>query len=102
MPWNIHNLLKPSLAAPLDTSNDCELARKHLTHLPRATINESLHQKRQEEIISPIGTMYLPHLLRISNINWVPTFTQICQKTRLKFHNDHSWFHCHELSHAQR
>jgi len=102
MPWNIHNLLKPSLAAPLDTSNDCELAHKHLTHLPHATINESLHQKRQEEIISPIGAMYLPHLFKDFQYQLGSNLHTNLSKNTSKFHNDHSWFHCHEPSHAQR
>jgi hypothetical protein len=64
MPWNRRNPLRPSLAIPLDTSNGCELACKHPIHLPHAIINESLHQKRLEEILSLIRIMYLPHLFK--------------------------------------
>jgi hypothetical protein len=37
MPWNGHDLLTPSLFAPLDTSNGYELAHRHLAHLLHAT-----------------------------------------------------------------
>jgi hypothetical protein len=52
-----HNHLRPSLVAPSDTSNSCELACKHPIHLPHATKNESLYQKTLEEILFPVGTM---------------------------------------------